>query len=421
VLTTRWLFLGSALLVFANLAFGDGTYQRTKNGKTLVWNNDPKPGDEAIWSGDRDRQGYASGFGTLTWYTAQQEPGSAKSALYARYWGKMVRGKLNGPVNAHSKGKTAHAIFADGVRTTHWAAGPAPSWRVAQQPTKPAKPETAAEPTSEGSGVAGPEAPAKGPPPVQRSEIADRPTAQSIDKKREEPVRRQTETEAAAPAEGPPVQRSASGPEAPTPQREDSGQQSEITDRPAVQTVDKEREEPVRRQVETEAAAPAEGPPVQRSASGPEGPTPQREDSGQQSEITDRPAAQANPKSPAADKPEAESDDSVEQLVGPPSSLRMKAVSDGSPAATNPEAVSSPPASAHLTEEEVVDLADTAARSRGYDPAQYWRPDPRYNRADKIWSLEYDQKAHYATEGIGKHFTVTVDNKTKKASIMPGK
>jgi hypothetical protein len=364
VLTTRWLFLGSALLVFTNVAFGDGTYQRTKNGKTLVWNNDPKPGDEASWLGDRDREGYASGFGTLTWYTAQQEPGSAKSALYARYWGNMVRGKLNGPVNAHSKGKTAYAIFADGVRTTHWAAGPAPSWRVAQQPTKPAKPETAAESPSEGSGLARPEAPAKGPPPVQRSAITDRPTAQ---------------------------------------------------------TVGKEREEPVRRQAETEAAAPAEGPPVQRSASGPEGPTPRREDSGQQSEITDRPAAQANPESPAADKPEAESDDSVEQLLGPPSSLRMKAVSDGSPAATNPAAGSPPAASARLTEEEVIDLADAAARSRGYDPAQYWRPDPRYNRADKIWSLEYDQKAHYATEGIGKHFTVTVDNKTKKASIMPGK
>jgi hypothetical protein len=99
----------------------------------------------------------------------------------------------------------------------------------------------------------------------------------------------------------------------------------------------------------------------------------------------------------------------------------MKAVGDGSPAAANPEAASPPAASARLTEEEVIDLADAAARSRGYDPAQYWRPDPRYNRADKIWSLEYDQKAHYATEGIGKHFTVTVDNKTKKASIMPGK
>jgi hypothetical protein len=444
VLTTRWLFLGSALLVFANVAFGDGTYQRTKNGKTLVWNNDPKPGDEASWSGDRDREGYASGFGTLTWYTAWQEPGSAKSALYARYWGNMVRGKFNGPVNAHSKGKTAYAIFADGVRTTRWAAGPAPSWKVAHQLTKPPKPETAAEPASEGSGVAGPEAPAKGRPPVQRSasgpegptplrevrgqtsEITDRPTTQSVGKEREEPVRRQPETEAAAPAEGPSV----SG-QPPAQRGLRPGGRSEITDRPTAQTVDKEREEPVRRQPETEAAAPAEGPPVQRSASGPEVPTPRREDSeqppaqrglrpGGRSEITDRSAARAFPESATADKPEAESDNSVEELVGPSSSLRIKAVSDGSPAATNPEAASSPAASARLTEEEVVDLADAAARSRGYDPAQYWRPDPRYNPADKIWSLEYDQKAHYASGALGKHFTVTVDNKTKKASI-PGR
>ena len=28
-----------------------GEYQRTKDGKTLVWNDDPKPGDVAAWSG----------------------------------------------------------------------------------------------------------------------------------------------------------------------------------------------------------------------------------------------------------------------------------------------------------------------------------------------------------------------------------
>jgi hypothetical protein len=99
----------------------------------------------------------------------------------------------------------------------------------------------------------------------------------------------------------------------------------------------------------------------------------------------------------------------------------MGAASDGSPAAASPEAVSSPAANVRLTEEEVVDLADAAARSRGYDPAQYWRPDPHYNPAAKTWSLVYDQKAHYATGGIVKHFTVTVDNKTKGTVFVPGK
>jgi hypothetical protein len=188
----RFLFLCGALLVCANVAFGDGTYQRTKNGKTFVWNNDPKPGDEATWSGDRDREGYARGFGTLTWHTAQRksEAGSAQSALYARYWGNMVRGKFNGPVNVHLKGKTGHAIFADGVRTTRWSAGPAPSWRVARQRSELTKPKAAAEPASaKRSGVAEPEAPGDGPPRVQRSEvrgqmsqITDRPAYRAVPK-----------------------------------------------------------------------------------------------------------------------------------------------------------------------------------------------------------------------------------------------
>jgi hypothetical protein len=122
-----------ALLLFANIALGDGGYQRTKDGKTLVWNNDPAPGDGATWSGDRDREGYAHGFGTLSWYLPGQ--GSSRPALYARYWGNMVQGKFNGPVNAHSKRKTAHAIFADGTPMTGWAGGPAPQraytqWRA---------------------------------------------------------------------------------------------------------------------------------------------------------------------------------------------------------------------------------------------------------------------------------------------------
>jgi hypothetical protein len=45
------LFVCGALLVLANVARGEGTYQRTRNGKTFVWNNYPKPGDEATWSG----------------------------------------------------------------------------------------------------------------------------------------------------------------------------------------------------------------------------------------------------------------------------------------------------------------------------------------------------------------------------------
>ena len=156
----RFLLVCSAtVLLFANVALSDGIYQRTRNGKTLVWNNHPKRGDEATWSGTRDRGGYARGFGTLIWYTKQSL--FARPTPYARYWGNMVRGKFDGPVNVHSKRKTHYAIFADGVRTTRWATGTAPSRGSAQPP----------------SAIAGqniePEAPAEG-PLFQRSEIRGR-------------------------------------------------------------------------------------------------------------------------------------------------------------------------------------------------------------------------------------------------------
>lgn len=146
-----------------DVARGDGTYQPTRNGRTLVWNNHPKPGDEAAWSGRRDREGYARGFGTLTWYT--KEIGSAKRALYGRYWGRMIRGKFNGPVNVHSKKKTQYAIFDDGVRATRWSTGTAPSGASARWRAIVARRRITSEP----------EAPAEG-PSFQRSEDSGQPS-----------------------------------------------------------------------------------------------------------------------------------------------------------------------------------------------------------------------------------------------------
>ena len=57
------------LLILAKSALTEGAYQRTEDRKkTLVWNNDPKPGDTATWSGGRDSDGYAMGPGTLNWF-----------------------------------------------------------------------------------------------------------------------------------------------------------------------------------------------------------------------------------------------------------------------------------------------------------------------------------------------------------------
>ena len=98
---------------------------------------------------------YAHGFGQLVWYT--KEAGNDKPQLYARYWGRMVNGKLEGPVNVHSKRKTHYAIFIDGARVSGWAAGTAPSRATSRWSMMVAKRRMNAE--SE------PESPAAGPLP----------------------------------------------------------------------------------------------------------------------------------------------------------------------------------------------------------------------------------------------------------------
>ena len=132
------------------LGGGPGKYQLTRDGEKLVWNSHPKRGDEASWSGERDREGYAHGFGTLTWYTREQSDG--EPVLYARYWGNMEQGKLNGAVNLHVRKKTSHAIFAGGVRLTRWAKGTAPTRIPSKFRAAIAKQNAVSEPESPAAG-----------------------------------------------------------------------------------------------------------------------------------------------------------------------------------------------------------------------------------------------------------------------------
>jgi hypothetical protein len=146
---TPRLFVYTALLLIATAAYGaDGAYQRTKDRKTLVWNDDPLPGDAATWSGARDEDGYATGYGTLIWYTAK----SAKLTVFARYSGNMVRGKFDGQVNVNSKGKTAHATFVDGKRASKWSAGPALARVVAEQRAETIHEDPRVEPQAPAAG-----------------------------------------------------------------------------------------------------------------------------------------------------------------------------------------------------------------------------------------------------------------------------
>src|SRR5437868_9688605 len=100
----RFLVVCSGLLLFATVAYGVGSYQRTRDGKTLVWNDSPRSGEELAWSGTRDKHGFATGSGTLTWYKAEPTivtgshiPDARRQAVViSRFSGKMVRGKFRG-------------------------------------------------------------------------------------------------------------------------------------------------------------------------------------------------------------------------------------------------------------------------------------------------------------------------------------
>jgi len=136
--TARCLFVCTTLLLFANGASGDGVYQHTRDRRTLIWNNYPRRDDEPTWSGQRDSNGFATGYGTLTWYRVQRAvvtgsniPSSKGRTVGAvvinRYSGKMVRGRFDGPVvNVDASGKMFHGTFVKGTKANDWVAGPLP-------------------------------------------------------------------------------------------------------------------------------------------------------------------------------------------------------------------------------------------------------------------------------------------------------
>src|SRR4030095_9945510 len=112
------LFFCAALLLFASVAHGAGSYQRTRDGQTLVWNDSPERREEATWSGKRDKNAFATGSGILTWYKGEptivtgshmREP-RRHPVVVSRYSGTMVRGKFRGavtPVDPSGKGLQA--------------------------------------------------------------------------------------------------------------------------------------------------------------------------------------------------------------------------------------------------------------------------------------------------------------------------
>ena len=355
-MNTRYLFVVStaflSLLLLAHSANADGgVYQRTKDGKALVWNNYPLPGDAATWSGDRDLDGYATGHGTLTWSRREQKivTGSSipipKHIAVTSYSGMMIQGKLDGPVvNVDANGKIFHGTFVDGRKTKDWASGPAPS---------PSSPET----------------------------VANQPRNESI------------ERDVEPPAEGP----------SPSP-----------TTQP--------RNERVHRDPVVEV--PAEGPPQGTSRTATTANKPGNERVEKVDEHISAPPIAITQTSPRA------ADDSLRSLTGPPALLRKNPGAEPSPQASIPSTTSvslpSPApamAKARLTAAQVIELADVEARGQGYELGEYQHPQARYIPADGTWSVFYDQKSvdRNAMGEVADPFTVSVEDTTKKTSIVPPK
>ncbi|HJT46367.1 MAG TPA: hypothetical protein VJ721_08875, partial [Chthoniobacterales bacterium] len=176
------LGLSIVALALAGRAFADGAYLRTDDRKkTIVWNNEPQPGDAAEWTGGRDSEGYAEGPGTLTWLRTQKSfatgsniASSKRVVPISRLTGTMNHGKFVGAVTTIDHGKTYHAKYVDGQRKGNWSLGPAVAKATAVEPTAEAQPrkkvtkivaaenvETSAEPKV--SEQAEPEPPTEGP------------------------------------------------------------------------------------------------------------------------------------------------------------------------------------------------------------------------------------------------------------------
>lgn len=387
----RFLLCSSLLLLLpAGGVYADGAYQRTKDGKTFVWNPDPSPEDAATWSGKRDKDDYATGDGTLTWYRVERKYGMGsrysveKDVPVIRYSGNMVRGKLEGLVVADAEGKISHATFASGNRTEDWAAGPA----------------------------AGPNSPKNG--PVSERHAAEQPNAnislqQLPTNDQHSPSTRPPDQPATEPLSARATMELQVEPFSPEP--------TPIPERRANRRV---VQQPV-------IEAPAEGPSAEASPA----PSPVPE----QRASNDPPVAN-RAATPTAGRPT----DLLQSLALPPESSALKRIlvaatlpgreppitstsssPDAPPPVSTPLPVSSPPVTPRLTTAEVMGLADEEAHTQGYDLTGYQCSKVNYTVTDNSWSVWYDQKPVDGMAEAGKHFSVTVEDTTKKASVAPEK
>ena len=395
------LFCCAIPLLFASVSLAQGEYQQTRDNKTMIWNGTPKSGETSAWSGERDKENYGSGFGDLTWY-------NAKGDVYAVYYGNMVRGKFEGPVNVHSHGRTAHAYFVDGGRVTGWARGPAPSKMSvpedlvierrkaeAERATVARKQETKPEPEKHVAAAAPEPAKKAKIEPAKLQPIPSKPETKSEKLEvasSEKPAPEITPAVAEKPSEAAAT---------PSPSRAFD----EPTAIPKIATIEPTPVEPEnaqRRESErplTESTQPSiqETPPAAEKSA------------------TEKKTEIAHESSPARATKETPADVSVNALVGPPSSLRTTSIPETSPEKSETRSLASE--NAPLTETEAVDLADTEARIQGYQPDDYERPKVDRSRVKGKWSLFYSLRKSEAGSDKPATFTITVEDKMRKVEI----
>jgi len=442
------------LLILAKSALAEGAYQRTEDRKkTLVWNNDPKPGDTATWSGGRDSDGYAMGPGTLNWFridrnfTTGSNVSGRKRTPISSYSGTMARGKFTGGVMTVDHGKTYHATFVDGQKNGHWIAGPlvakAESVETAPAVEKSERAESATS-TAAASQAPSPEkvseektqarvaeektedVPAEG-PAEEKSEIEKPEVAKSTATEQEKP---ETTRKASQPLI---AQASTEQPDQSATPREPLTKKSALApgvvraiERPS-RTVAKKPETTHAKSTATEekpakpanVARPASSQPpdadAQLSEDIPaEGPPPVPAEKIQTPKAKSEIAESAPPSSK-----ETPVDESIRTLTGPPSSLHVSAPPETNPPAqiTTPStaAVSPPPSTGpKLTAVQAMDIADIEARTKGYDLGEYQLPKAEYNAATDTWSVGYVGRD---SEKEAKKLSVTIQDKTGKAEV----
>jgi hypothetical protein len=404
VITRSFCICTLLLLQFASAAFAEGTYQRTKDGKTIVWNADPKPGDTATWVGDRDAERYATRVGTLTWY-------NARGTVYARFRGNMVRGKFNGTVNGYSKGKTAHAIFVAGQRTTRWAAGTAPSFGVAPTPPvatteKIAKGESA-EPRNPSLATASP---------------APSPSNRELDVSASETVTRQLASEDAREKTRQPVFAVNPAPlrENPTPNVENVTEPASQARSQNAATNEPSSQKTPPTQSEAAAGKPSAGDDLRRAE--PEAPA-----EGPRVAPTENASTTASPSSgpeqAIEDKPPDFTPSPDEAVANRPATSENKVEAEGSvqSAASSPpipKSAASTQTKARLTSDQVVKIANVEVNKRGYSRADYRREEPQFKADYKTWSVSYEPITADGMETAGKHFSVIIDDRTKGAVFV---